>query len=174
MTTSADTTQVVFLDDDRVVCTDTTAPFTCDYKPRGEDVGRNTLVAVAYDALQQTATAVRTVVVPRFAPKVTAKTTPKRDATSPFTFTTSGRVVRPAGVTAALGCKGKVTIQIKAGKKTVSTRRANVKKNCTFSKKVTFTVPARLNPSKLNVFVRFGGNAVLSAKSRKKYSVSAK
>ena len=170
--TSPDTTQVVFLDDDRIVCTDTTAPFTCDYKPRGDDVGRNTLVAIAYDANQQTATAVRTVVVPRFRPRVTGKTTPKSDSSSPYTFTTSGRVVRPSGVSAALGCRGKVAIQIKAGKKTISTRRAKVRKNCRYSNKVTFDVPARLTTSKLNVTVRFGGNAVLGARTKKKHFVN--
>ena len=30
---------VRFLDDDRVVCEDTAAPYTCAYAPRGEDVG---------------------------------------------------------------------------------------------------------------------------------------
>src|SRR4051812_11035938 len=34
---------VRFLDDDRVVCEDTSAPYTCAYQARGDDVGRNTL-----------------------------------------------------------------------------------------------------------------------------------
>ena len=59
-------TSVRFLDDDRVVCTDTAAPFTCAYRPREQDVGRNTLVAIATDAGGQTASAVRLVEVARF------------------------------------------------------------------------------------------------------------
>ncbi|MDQ3630919.1 MAG: Ig-like domain-containing protein, partial [Actinomycetota bacterium] len=39
--------QVVFMVGERVVCTVTAAPYTCRYQPRGEDVGRNTLLAVA-------------------------------------------------------------------------------------------------------------------------------
>ena len=164
--------QVVFLDDEKVVCTDTTAPYTCDYRPTGGDVGRNTLVAMAIDTSQQTATAVRTVTVPRFAPRsVTSSTKPKSDTSGPRTFTTTGRVNRPTGVTAGQGCKGKVTVTFKAGKKTISTRRVNLRKNCRYSSKVTFSIPSRL-AGRLQVVVRFAGNAVLTGKSAKRGRVT--
>ena len=54
---------VRFLDDDRVVCEDAAAPYTCAYRARGEDVGRNTLTAVAVDGAGQTASAQRAIVV---------------------------------------------------------------------------------------------------------------
>ena len=59
---------VRFLDDDRVVCEDTAAPYTCGYQARDEDVGRNTLTLVAVDGLGQTASTQRAVVVSRFRP----------------------------------------------------------------------------------------------------------
>jgi Ca2+-binding RTX toxin-like protein len=168
-------TQVIFMDGERVLCTDTTAPYTCDYKPIDADVGKDTLSAIAVDTRQQTASALRTVKVGRFAAKkLSAKTSPKKDSTAPFTFRTKGTLSLPSGVTKAVGCKGKVTVTFKAGKKTISTRRATLKKSCAYSSKVRFTLPGRLHPSKLRVAVRFGGNAVLAAKSAKRYSVKTR
>ena len=52
--TTAGSRKVQFFDDDRLVCEDTAAPYTCAYQPRGGDVGRNTLIAVATDGASQT------------------------------------------------------------------------------------------------------------------------
>jgi Ca2+-binding RTX toxin-like protein len=167
--------KVVFLAGERVICTVTAAPYTCAYKPTDADVGRTTLTAIAYDTSQQTASAIRVVSVPRFKPsKVTSSTSPKKDATAPFTFTTKGRVSLPSGVTRAAGCTGTVAVTFKAGKKTISTRKARVTKSCTFRSKVTFRLPSRLHPKSLRVQSTFRGNAVLlsCASSRKTVKVS--
>lgn len=164
--------QVIFLDDERTVCVDTTAPYTCDYRPQGDDVGRNTLVAVAVDTSGQTASAVRNVRVPLFtSPSLTARVTPKRDRRAPFRFTTTGRLALPTGVTPGLGCKGTVAVQFKAGKKTISTRRVKLRSNCSYRSRVTFRLPRRLNPRTLRVFVRFAGNDVIAAKNAARRSV---
>ena len=106
---------------------------------------------------------------PRVAPKrVTARTTPSRDRSLPYRFRTSGRVVLPAGVRKADGCAGKVQVRFKAGKKTISTRRVNLRKDCTFSRRVSFGIKSRLKPGRLKVEVRFLGNAVLLPKSAPK------
>ena len=163
--------RVEFLDDERTVCSDTTAPYTCDYRPQGDDVGRNTLVAIAVDSSGQTASAVRSVVVPRFAGRLSARTTPRRDRLAPYRFTTTGRLTLPAGVTPAQGCRGTVTVQIKAGSKTVSTRRVRLRSNCTYRSRVTFRIKGRLRPRTLKRSVRFGGNAVMAAKSASRQTV---
>lgn len=163
--------RVVFVDDDRVVCSDDTAPYTCGYQPRGEDVGRNTLVAVAVDAANQTGFAIRTVVVPRFDVGLTIRTTPTRDLRSPYTFRTTGRVVLPGTVSAALGCKGVVAVSFKAGTKTISTRRVKVRANCTYSARVTFTVPSRLRPKVLNVRAVYAGNGVVNRRTSRRITV---
>ena len=155
--------EVRFLDDERTVCTDTTAPYTCDYTPQGDDVGRNTLVVIAVDSAGQTASAVRAVVVPRFAARLSARTTPGRDRRAPYRFTTTGRLTLPAGVTAAQACRGTVTVQIKAGRKTVSSRRVKLRPDCTYRSRVTFRNPQRLRPRTLRRIVRFGGNSVVNA-----------
>ena len=157
--------EVRFLDDERTVCSDTVAPYTCDYTPQGDDVGRNTLVVIAVDSAGQTASAVRAVRVPRFTAALSARTTPGRDRRAPYRFTTTGRLTLPAGVTAAQACRGTVTVQIKAGRKTVSTRRVKLRPNCTYRSRVTFRIPQRLRPRTLRRTVRFGGNSVVSAAS---------
>ena len=50
---------VQFIDDERIICTDTVAPYTCAHNARGEDVGRNTLAVIATDTARQTASALR-------------------------------------------------------------------------------------------------------------------
>ena len=99
--------EVRLIDDGRVVQTDTTAPYTFSYRPRGEDVGRNTLVLVAVDTGQQTASAVRPLRVARFAPRaLIGKVTPTRRRFAPFRYRTTGRIRLPRGVTRAQGCEG--------------------------------------------------------------------
>ncbi|HET8537003.1 MAG TPA: Ig-like domain-containing protein [Solirubrobacteraceae bacterium] len=166
--------QVIFLDGERVLCTDTTAPYTCAFNPTDADVGRDTLTAMAVDTSQQTATALRQVSVGRFAPlSVTSRTTPGRDRRAPFKFKTTGKVNLPANVSAA-ACNGNVGVIFKAGSKTISSRTAHLSKTCTFSRKVTFTIPRRLHPRTLKVEVKFRGNAVLLAKRAKSRHVKVR
>ena len=159
---------VQFVDDERIVCTDTEAPYTCDYRPTGDDVGRNTLVATAIDSAQQTTTAARSVRVGRFdVAAVTASVTPRRDRRAPFRFRSSGRLQLPPGVTEAQGCgDGRVSIQVKAGRKTISTRRARVSGACTFSSTVTFRNRRRFTRNgRLRFTLRFTGNEILNRTS---------
>jgi Ca2+-binding RTX toxin-like protein len=169
--------KVQFVDDDKVVCEDTTAPYTCNYQPRGGDVGRNTLAAVAIDTAQQSATAFRTVSVGRFAAKsVSLKVSPKKDAKLPFSFTASGKVTLPSTVSRSQGCKGAVvSVQVKAGKATVSNRRTKLKANCTYSQKVTFRDRKRFTSSgALKFTAHYQGNKVVTRKVSKPTNVKTK
>ena len=58
--------RVLFMDDERTVCNDDAAPYECLYQPRGEDVGRNTLIGVAIDTANQAAFVAREVTVSKF------------------------------------------------------------------------------------------------------------
>ena len=126
---------VRFLDDDRVLCEDAAAPYTCAYRARGEDVGRNTLTVVAVDTGGQTASAQRAIVVRRFRPRLTLSV---RGGYA------RGRVVRPSGLTSR--CSGTVAA---AG------RKAKVTRSCRYRIKL----PARHG----KVTARYGGNAVMVA-----------
>ncbi len=166
--------RVLFVDEDRPVCVDDTAPYTCAYQPRGEDVGRNTLSVVAVDTADQTAFATRTVLVPRFSAALSVGVTPRRDRRVPFRFTTSGRLTLPAGVTPALGCKGAVTVQIKSRANTISTRRARVGADCRYRSHVTFRATRRLVTNRLAVTATFGGNDVLVRRVSRRATVTVR
>ncbi len=158
---------VVLIDDGKVVGTDTTAPYAFTYRPDADDVGSNTLIAQAVDGAGQTATAVRVVRVDRFTPtRVSATVSPSRDRARPYRFRTRGTVSRPAGVSAARGCSaGTVTVTIKRGGRTISTRRVRIRRTCTYASTVTFASRGRLGNGRLRITARFGGNAVLKARS---------
>jgi hypothetical protein len=149
---------VRFLDDDRLVCEDTTAPYTCGYQARDEDVGRNTLTLVAVDTRGQTASTQRAVRVSRFTPVLSLGVDPRRDRSGPFRFTARGRLVRPASADAA--CTGTVTVTVKAGKRTVSKRRLRLGKRCTYSVALRFG----RDYGRLRFSARYGGNAVFAAR----------
>jgi hypothetical protein len=165
--------KVEFYVGQRLVCTATTAPYTCSYLPQGVDFGRNTLVAVAYDSAGQTASSLNSVTVPRFvATRLTAKTTPKVAKKFPATFTTAGKLVLPANVGNAAGCTGgHVSVQFRAGKKTISNRRVATKSDCSYKSKVKFRLPGRLHPKSLTVLVRFTGSPVVGPRAAKRYTV---
>jgi Ca2+-binding RTX toxin-like protein len=150
---------VRFLDDDRLVCEDTTAPYSCGYQARDEDVGRNTLTLVAVDGAGQTASTQRAVAVSRFTPVLSLGVDPRRDRSGPYRFTARGRLVRPASANGA--CSGTVTVTVRAGKRTVSTRRLRLSKRCTYSVDVRYG----RSYGRLRFSARFGGNAVFTPRN---------
>ncbi|HEX8121055.1 MAG TPA: Calx-beta domain-containing protein [Solirubrobacteraceae bacterium] len=101
--------------------------------------------------------------IQRLLPRIEASARPARDRTRPYSFVVSGRIIRPAGVTAAQGCTGVVSIQYKAGGNTISNRRTQVNRACRFSRRTTFRNPRRLRNrnGRLTVSVRFQGNEYL-------------
>jgi hypothetical protein len=168
---------VRFLAGERVVCTDTTAPYECDYRLGADDVGRTTLVAVATDTAGQTGAALRTVRVSRFTPAfVSASTAPRRDRRRPFRFTTSGRVRLPSGLTRAQACgSGDVAVVVKAARKTISTRRVQLSRTCSYRSRVTFRPRNRFPRNRrLTVRVRFLGNAVLGPRRAEAVAVGTR
>jgi hypothetical protein len=171
---SGQTTTVI--EDGRQICRDTSAPYTCDFRPSGDDVGRNTLTAIATDSTGQTAAAIRSVRVTRFKPRaLSASTTPGRDRTRPWSFRTRGRLALPAGVTRAQACgSGVVSVQIKRGKSTISTRRVLLNRSCGYSSSVRFGDRQRVGSTgRLRVSARFLGNARLSRASARTRSIRA-
>jgi Ca2+-binding RTX toxin-like protein len=154
--------RVQFFDDDRLVCDDPDVPFTCEYQPRGGDVGRNTLLAVGIDGANQTTTLVRPVTVRRFSsPGFSLSIRPSRDRRPPYAFRAIGRLQRPAPVAPSQGCSGEVRITAKTGRRTAATRRVRLSRNCEYS----LTLRFRSRPAKrLRVTARFAGNDVLASR----------
>jgi hypothetical protein len=95
---------------------------------------------------------------------MTVNLTPKTDLEAPFRFRVSGRITPPSPLTPAQACAsiGIVNVQVKAGKKTISSRRVAVRPDCTYSVNVAFKGTDRFGKSRrLKFTARFLGNAVL-------------
>ena len=93
---------------------------------------------------------------------LSARVTPSTDLRAPFAFRTTGRLTLPSGVTRAQGCNGRVTVQVKRGGTTISTRRVSLTKSCTYSLRVSFGNSRRFGRStRLKFTARFVGNAVV-------------
>jgi YD repeat-containing protein len=104
----------------------------------------------------------------RVKPGLTASVSPKRDRSLPYVFTTKGRLRLPSasGLRAADACNGRVLVQVKRGKRTLSSRRVRVGRTCRFTSKVTFRDRKRLGTSRtLRFSVRFQGNKLLTPRS---------
>lgn len=96
-------------------------------------------------------------------PRLALKVTPRRDRRGARRFTVSGRLLRPASVGAADACRGRVSAQWKAGRRTISTRRATVRRDCRFRLAVTFRAPRRFAGRRsLKVTVRYLGSRSLA------------
>ena len=117
--------------------------------------------------------------------RVVFTTTPRRASSPAYTFTTKGRVIAPprcaAGAASASAgcvpptarvCTGVVTVTFKRLLATVSSRRAGLRRDCSFASRVTFR-PSRAVRGALRVFVRFEGNAALRPRSAPSRLVAA-
>ncbi len=95
--------------------------------------------------------------------KLSARVTPTADRRGPFRFRISGRLTLPTGITRSVGCKGRVSVQIKRGSVTLSTRRVTLAKDCSYSARVVFANARRFARAKrLKFTVRFLGNTRIS------------
>jgi hypothetical protein len=107
---------------------------------------------------------------PRLPPRsLTAKTRPRRDRRRPFRFRTSGRLLLPANLAREDGCRGKVTVRVTRGRRTLLRRGARVRSNC------RYRLRWRLRPKRgrVRVRVRFRGNALLEPRRARSRRVRA-
>jgi hypothetical protein len=101
-------------------------------------------------------------------PRLSLRVRPTRDRSLPYKFTSTGTLTRPTGVSRSDGCAGTVSVQVKSGTKTISTRRVKVRSNCTYKSSVTFKSRGRLKArGTLKVTARYGGNQFLKSATAK-------
>jgi hypothetical protein len=95
-------------------------------------------------------------------PRVRFAVSPARDTRGPRRFTLRGELRLPAGLGRSAGCRGVVSVRYKAGRRTISSRRAAVRPDCRFTSRVTFTLPWRFGAQRrLRVLVRYEGSPSL-------------
>jgi hypothetical protein len=92
--------------------------------------------------------------------RVTIAVTPSRDRLRPYAFTASGKLVLPAGVSAANACKGSVVVRIKRRTTTLKIHTVPLKPDCTYRSRTTDT-----RSGTLAFTARFMGNPALFAKT---------
>jgi WD40 repeat protein len=97
---------------------------------------------------------------------LSARVKPKRDRRLPFKYVVRGRLGRPSTVPAALACRGRVTIKVAKGRRTITSRRARLSRACRYRKAVVIRSARHLRVSKgrLSVSVTFAGNGVLTSR----------
>ena len=119
--------------------------------------------------------------------RVAFTTTPRRDATRAYTFTTKGRVFAPprcgAGAASASAagcipltaraCAGEVTVTFKRLVATISARTVRLRPDCSFASRVAFRGRSRQVRGTLRVLVHFSGNATLKPRSAPSRLVAA-
>jgi hypothetical protein len=70
---------------------------------------------------------------------ISVRVTPRRDLSRPRRFRIKGAVTPPDGLSVAEACtSGTVLVTTKAGRQTISTRRAKLRPDCTYSLRITF------------------------------------
>jgi hypothetical protein len=153
----------------RMVCADTVAPYECDVRPRGREVGAQTLRAVVIDSAGQNAANDVAVTVDRFQPSGLSTRVSTRLAGKKVKGVVSGALSLPEGVSAEEGCRsGTVSVTVKRGGRSVlPATQVPLSSECTYKLKFTARKQAK------NVFqaaARFGGNAVLSPASNNRRS----
>jgi len=104
---------------------------------------------------------------------LTASVSTHRDRRAPYRFTVSGRVRLPAGLGVSACKGGRVSLQTKVGAKTISTRRATLRANCTYRVTVAFHASRRLGNGRLTMRVRFQGSSRLKPAGPRTLSVRA-
>ena len=104
--------------------------------------------------------------------RLSARVSPARELRAPFVFRVSGRLTLPAGMPAATGCRGRVSVQVKRGTATISTRRTSLTRTCTYRVRVSFASRARFrSATRLKFTARFAGNAsVLPATAASRFA----
>jgi hypothetical protein len=139
----------------RKICTLTKAPYTCKVRPRGSDVGRQSLRVVVTDLNGATAESSRNVVVLQFKPKGLSLAA----STSGSRTTITGKLQLPSQVSMVEGCKsGSVSLIVRRGSRVIANSQVRLGRYCSFSKRI-----ASSSKAKLTVSARFGGNKVLAA-----------
>lgn len=159
----ASVTKVTFYLGTRQVCEDSTSPYSCAIVPNGSEIGSSSVRAVVTDSLGRTAEDTKAVTVSKFKPKsLTAAT--KRIGAKRVRMKVFGKLVMPARMTAAQGCKAsRVDIKARLGKKSLTNKQVKLAANCSYG--LVFGAPKTKKNQRVVITVRFPGNTKLTATS---------
>ena len=96
---------------------------------------------------------------PRKKPHLSLKVLPRKDKSAPIRYRASGRLSSLKGVSRFNGCKGRVRVTVKRGRKSVLRTSTRVRRNCTYAVRLKIAGAKLRQPTgKLRVKARFAGN----------------
>lgn len=110
--------------------------------------------------------------------QLTLNVAPRRDIKAPYRFAITGRLLMPkaGGVTLVDGCKGSLSVRVRAGKRTVKTLKPKLKRSktaCSYRTTLSFRKRKTVrNAKQLAIRSSFGGNAKLKSKTSRTLAVS--
>jgi hypothetical protein len=163
-TAEAGVAKVEFVLGDRVICTDTTAPYSCFVKPKLADVGLQSLRVIITDKVGQATTLERQVLVRRFEPAGMKIEIERTKVKGGVRRTITASVLPPAGETAAAACPdGSVTFVVEKRLRDFINRQQTLRADCTA--RMRFTAK-KAKKRIYQVEARFPGNTVLKPASK--------
>jgi len=123
---------------------------------------------VARNAVGTTGGADQVILTPKAAPRtLTIRVRPRRDRKLPFRYVITGRLRLPVEVSPDEACRGRVSIRLRRGKRSIASRTGRLSGSCRYRKVVFLRSTRRLRAAKgrLRVSATFRGNALLSSTS---------
>jgi hypothetical protein len=152
--------KVEFFLGNRLVCTVTTAPFTCTIVPTAADVGLQTLRIVVTDKLGRTAVAERQVLIREFKSQgITIRILNAKAKGKKTKRTITARLHPPAGMSDADACADStMTLVVTKSGRPVSNTQPSLDANCRARVRLT---SKRAKKRIYSVSARFAGNQVL-------------
>ena len=90
----------------------------------------------------------------------------KRISRGRVRITLEGRLSRPAGVSAAQGCRGSIVATVRRGKKRIARETLPLSRSCRFHRVGVLSRKKVKRARKLGVTLRFAGNAALAGATR--------
>ncbi len=157
-------TSVEFFLGDRSVCRDTTAPYSCEIRPRSSEIGSQTVRVVVTDAAGLTGQDSRQVTVPRFAPRALEIDVKRSNLSrNRVRRTVTATVVPPSGVARATACAGgRVATLVTRGRTTILDKEARLDRRCRATVLRLTTRRSNSRALRYKASVRFGGTSVLA------------
>lgn len=109
--------------------------------------------------------------------KLSATSKLQRTKNGQYRFRFSGKLALPSGFSAS-ACRaggGTVTVQVKAGSNTISTRRVKLDRNCKYAVRINFRSAKRFGKrTRLTVVAKWSGNRALGPKPAQRFTVKVR
>jgi hypothetical protein len=145
-----------------------TAPVTVTASVQGleaQTIFHYRIVALHGNTVPQPGTDATFMTLPihRPVPHIHARTTPPRDRTNPYVFTTTGSVHGPSWIPAIYDCRGNVAIRYFRGSRRIGSTLVPLGPDCKFSGQTVFTrIPGGHSPVAITVIAHYLGNFYLT------------